>query len=276
MEISSRDNKTFKDLLKLTQKKYRREMGLCVVEGEKLVKERLQTRAGQFGSVVSVWVKKSFEQKMLTKIKESVKHRVIDGLDHMPSIYVLDDKLFDEVSELENSGGVLAVVRTTLEKDRIGLKEVKGKFLVLDGVQDPGNVGTLLRTACAFGFKKIFCIKSADVFSPKVIRSASGVQFGLYISEIPHERFAELFKRELSGSKLLVADFGGTNVGSKEFLNLKNDLSEQGLVLGSEGQGVSKEVLELPHTVVTLPINNAVESLNVAVAGGILMWEIAK
>jgi len=228
-----------KDLVKLTQKKYRREMGLCIVEGDKLVAEH--------------------------------KHHAV-GIFHEPKL-----------SYLENGSGVLAVVPIPTAT------RVTFPYLVLDNVQDPGNVGTLIRTARAFGFDTIFSINSADVWSQKVIRAAAGTQFGMQIYECNFAEFKILYDTHLAHSKLLVADApektpvanatpplkkgavssldpapflkGGDPQGSGVF----------GLVLGNEGQGVGPEMRALPHEIVSIPMASGVESLNVAVAGGIIM-----
>jgi len=198
-----------KDLKKLTTKKYRREMGLCIVEGEKLVNEL----GGQ------------------------VFRRA-------------DVKEWKEISGLENCD-ILSVVEVPKPA------EITYPYLVLDNIQDPGNVGALLRTAGAFGFNTVFCINCADVWSQKVIRSAVGVQFKLNI--IQTDKFIQ------PEGKLYIADLNGGSVKAS---------GKFGLVLGNEGQGISADIKSLPHEVVTIPTK--IESLNVAVAGGILMWEMTK
>ena len=258
---------SIKDLIKLTQKKYRREMGLCIIEGEKLVREH-KVRA------VAI-----FDTRGRSSVLSSTPLRPQD---------------FDRVSSLETSQGVLAVVPIP-KSDKITFP-----YLVLDGVQDPGNVGTLLRTACAFGFNTIFCINSADVWSQKVIRSAMGAQFSLNIYELSFNEFAAVYKEKLQNAELLIADSGGTETpigslrGTKQssaIINTNNSLDVKtspgllrfarndnsfGLVLGSEGQGISAEIKSLPHKTITIPMETGVESLNVAVAGGIIMYQLRK
>jgi TrmH family RNA methyltransferase len=217
-----------KDLIKLTQKKYRSEMGLCIVEGEKLVREHGANAAAIFT-------------------------RAGMGRD------------FDRVSSLDTPQGILAVV--PIPKPT----EITFPYLVLDGVQDPGNVGTILRTACAFGFKTVFSINSADPFSQKVIRSAMGAQFNLNILDVSHAEYNTIYHEKLHISPLYIADLGGQNIQKTP----SND-TNFGLVLGSEGKGISVEIKALPHKIVSVPICKNVDSLNVAVAGGILMYELTK
>ena len=215
-----------KNILKLTQKKYRREMNLCIVEGEKLVREHRER-------AVKIYYRKTH------------------GAGAPPHGEYLDAKTFDALSSLETSQGVLAIV--PIPKSG----EVTFPYLVLDGVQDPGNVGTLLRTAAAFGFKTVFCVNCADVWSQKVIRAAMGAQFHLNI----HSEFTQVPAQSI----LYIADLGAGD--------FTRPTGKFGLVLGNEGQGPSSAIKSMPHTAVTIATEN-VESLNVAVAGGILMYKM--
>jgi TrmH family RNA methyltransferase len=226
MEITSRDNETFKNLLKLTEKKWRRKFGLCIVEGEKAVKDNL-CRA----------------EKIFMR----------EGRGGFENAVELSGKLFDEVSSLETDQGVLATVKIP------PARAVTFPYLVLDGIQDSGNMGTLLRTAAAFGFETVFCIDCVDVWSQKVLRASSGISFALNIIEC-----GEFVKPQ--GGVLIGADLHGKKISpvGKNF----------GIVLGSEGKGLSGNIKTLIDKFVTIPMNPGVESLNVAVAGGILMYEL--
>ena len=191
---------TTKDLAKLTQKKHRDQMGLCIIEGTKLVEEH--------------------RDKIITTFKR----------------------------EPYGIVGVAKIPKPTAPTT---------PYIVLDGIQDPGNVGTILRTARAFGFNTVyFTGDTADAWSPKVIRSAMGNQFGMNI--------IEGFESVPLGSKLYIADMqGGTMTRPKE----KNF----GIVFGSEGSGVSEKIKAMPHEVISIPMKNGTESLNVAVACGIIL-----
>ncbi|MDR0461812.1 MAG: RNA methyltransferase [Christensenellaceae bacterium] len=216
---------TVKDLIKLTQKKHRREAGLCIVEGDKLVTEHK-------------------DKAVATFTRASTPH--IASCDGQ-----LSQKDFAAVTDLENSRGILAVVPIPKPS------QVTFPYVVLDGIQDPGNVGTILRTCRAFGYKTIFCINCADVWSQKVIRSAMGMQFGLNI--------IEGFDGIPQGSELYIADMG------KQVQNRPS--GKFGIVFGNEGNGVSAEMRKLPHKIVSIPMKSDVESLNVAVACGIILHE---
>jgi len=142
--------------LQLTDKKWRRRTGRCIIEGEKIIKDNIL-------KVEKIFIRPCNRGQY-------------DGA------YVLDDKLFDMVTSLENDAGVLAVAKIP------SAAEVTAPFLVLDGIQDAGNMGTLLRSAAAFGFNTVFCLDCADVWSQKALRGASGMTF-TERHRIPAQRF---------------------------------------------------------------------------------------
>jgi len=250
IEITSRENKVFKDLVKLKNKKYRRQIGLCVVEGGKVVKERLES-----GGAEKVFVRASAKSQ-ISNFGKIVNNK----------LFILDDKLFGLVSELETDQGVLAV--STIPKSG----GVTFPYLVLDGIQDAGNMGTVLRTAAAFGFRTVFCLDCVDAFSAKVLRASSGLQFKLNIIELGMNEFIKP-----SNSRLLAADLGGDDISRwlAENAGGKQVRSNQiGLVLGSEGQGIHTALGKMADKIISIPMSKDCESLNVAVAGGIIMYLI--
>ena len=230
MEITSRDNPTFKELLKLTDKKWRHRLGLCIIEGEKVIKDN------------SNRIVKTF-------VRPRVRGQYCD-------VYVLDDKLFNMVSSLESDTGILAIARTPAPK-----KEVTMPFLVLDGIQDAGNMGTLLRSAAAFGYNTVFCLDCVDVWSPKVLRASSGMSFTLNLIECSPKEFVKP-----EGSVLIGADMNGGDVSGITQKNL-------GIVLGNEGRGIRECIKSRIDGYVTIPMHEGIDSLNVGVAGAILMYE---
>jgi len=230
MELTSRDNPAFRELLKLTDKRWRKRTNKCIIEGEKIVRENLRA------------AEKVFVRKGKT----------------FDNAITLSTKLFDEISTLENSTGVLAIV------PKPSSRALTFPYLVLDGIQDPGNAGALLRSACAFGFETVICIDCVDVWSPKVLRASSGVQFNLNIVECGTKDYIKPAK-----SWLVCADLSGECIETFRAKDLRF-----GLVLGSEGKGISAHMKSLIERTVTIPMKKGVESLNVAVAGGILMYEL--
>jgi TrmH family RNA methyltransferase len=144
---------------------------------------------------------------------------------------------------------------------------ISGRIVLLEGVQDPGNVGTLIRTAGAFGYRGVILSDgSADPFSPKAVQGSAGVIASLWIRRTG--RYLDLVK-EMAGRcyRIFAATLDGAPVGSVRFPR------DHLLMLGSEGRGLSPNIVELAGVTVSIPMDRTkAESLNVAVAGGILMY----
>lgn len=140
------------------------------------------------------------------------------------------------------------------------------RYLLLEGVQDPGNVGTILRTANAFGWEVVLLEGCADLYSPKTVRAAMGVHFRSHIWCAPLERAAELARD--AGLPLYAAALRGDTRDVREA-----DLSQCAVMIGSEGRGVSARALELCTGTLGIPMEPCCESLNAAVAAGIVLWE---
>lgn len=242
-EITSRENSTFKNLMRLKQKKYRRELGLCVVEGEKQVFDLLKTN----NSVRQIFVRKTSAIKF---------EKQLSAYNKVPQ-FILADTLFSSVTELETDPGILAVVGTP------GGLPITYPFLLLDHIADAGNMGTLLRTAAAFGFKTVYCIDCVDIYSPKVLRASMGMQFLLNVLTVSNTG-------SIPCGTLIAADLTGENISAIQTV-VKKSNGKYGLALGNEGNGLSDAVKKSCSHFVTIPMCAGVESLNVAVAGGILM-----
>ena len=184
-------------------------------------------------------------------------------------VYLCDRKSLEQLADSKTPQGVLCLfeyIQDIVEKPNTN-------FLVLDGLQDPGNVGTLIRTATACGFNTIYLIECVHVTNSKLIRSSVGTIFSSKNIELSRQEFCKLAKKwNLS---LLKADMNGENVFKTDFskLNQKNFL---GVVVGNEGQGVSKEISKFCEYKVSIPMKNNVESLNASVSGSIIMYQIAK
>ncbi len=145
-----------------------------------------------------------------------------------------------------------------------------GRYLVLDGVQDPGNVGTILRTADAFDCGPVFLLPGcADVNSPKTIRAAMGVHFRSVIYQCTLEELTALLKK--AGLPLYAAALGENTMDVRAL-----DLSSAAVVIGSEGRGVSPAVLEACTGTLKIPMSKRCESLNAAVAAAVILWEMAR
>lgn len=172
---------------------------------------------------------------------------------------IVSENVFKALSNSSTSQGLLAIVKSETKK----FKPPCGNFLVLDEVQDPGNVGTLLRSALAFGFNDVYLINCASLTNEKVVRSTMGALFKLNACEISRQQFVEKFKN----SNLICGQMDGVDVRKQSFE------FPVGIIVGNEGNGVSTQLKEISKSV-AIKMERNIESLNVAVAGSILMFEI--
>lgn len=232
--ITSVSNERIKELAKLNTAKYRKETKRFIVEGEHLVLE-----AKNQGVLLETYT-----------IKED-----------------LDGQLVSEnvMKKLCNTNSVVNQIGICKMLEKSGISE---KVLILDQLQDPGNVGTLMRTAVAFNFKTIFIAdNSVDIYNDKVIRSSQGAIFKLnFIFGDKKEFINKLQKTHIVYS---------TDVSNGKYVEDLSEVDNVALILGSEGNGVSDEIKDLNLTNLNIKLENT-ESLNVGIAGAILMYELNK
>lgn len=240
MVITSLDNAKVAQVVKLADKKYRKQTGLYVIEGARLVADAVRHGA------------------IITQI--FVRESTAENFDFYNAI-VVSDKVFAKMSDTVTSQGVVAVV----QKQQNDLCAPSKDILILDGLQDPGNVGTLIRTAVACGFSDVFAVNSVDLYSPKVLRSAMSAHFCIKLHQC--DDFASVLPL-LSNVQILCADMDGNNVFCQQFDK------QVALVVGNEGNGVSQVARNSAHKVVSLPMENDFESLNASVAGSVIMYQI--
>jgi TrmH family RNA methyltransferase len=151
-------------------------------------------------------------------------------------------------------------------KEFSDLDYTKGTHILLDGIQDPGNVGTIIRSACAFGMDSIILTDdSADVYNPKSVRASMGAIFRLPIVRKTYDEIHEIRK---AGVK-----FAGTSNSTRAIDVRQADFSNKVIILGNEGRGISYNLFALCDEVVKIPLSPGCESLNVAIAASIIMWE---
>ena len=249
-KIESQDNRIIKKCIKLQSKKFRDKEGEYLIEGPNLVEEAVKNGA----KIKAILVKDGYEPE--------IKLPDVD-------IYFLGNRLFSKISMTTTPQGIMAIV----EKENSSLEDISkddkdGNILVLDKLQDPGNVGTIIRTADAAGYSAIIAMKGTiDIYSPKVVRSAAGSLFRVPIVFI--DDYEELKRQLKLMSKTIVATGFDT-----ELMYYQEDLSKNiALVIGNEGNGVDKDLLTMADKVVKIPMHGNIESLNAAVACGILMYE---
>lgn len=245
--ITSSSNPRFRLWKSLADKKGRDSSGLFIVEGFHMSEEAMSSPFTVESVLLREGVSLSFA------IKEGV-----------PS-FILSDRLFNSLSDTRTPQGVAVVLRKKL-------LPCTGSLLVaLDGLQDPGNVGTILRTADAAGFHgAILSRNTADLFSPKVLRATMGSVFRLGISQpssLPG------FLKELIGQGYAVIS---SQLDGLPFFDRDPLPQKLVLVIGNEGNGVSPEVRALATHRFALPMRGGAESLNASVAAGIMMYDLAR
>ena len=240
--ITSKANSVVKNAKKLHQKKYRKSTYL--IEGWHLFEEAVQAGV----TIEKIFALESYRDQLAA---------------FSQTVWVSEEILRD-LADTQTPQGIVAV----LLKEEVGLPDFsQGKFLFLEDVQDPGNVGTMIRTADAAGFTGVIVSdKSADIYSLKTLRSMQGSHFHLPIYRMPLATFIAEAKK--SNLPILATTLSKE---SKDYREL-SPLEAFVLVMGNEGQGISSVMAESADQLVHIGMKGRAESLNVAVAAGILMF----
>lgn len=182
----------------------------------------------------------------------------------------VSESVMESVSPMKTPQGVVFSCAAPDHRPPKELELAPGRYLVLDRVQDPGNVGTILRTADAFDCDEVFLLPGcADLNSPKTVRAAMGVHFRRVICQCTLEELTALLGR--ANIPMYAAALGENTADVREA-----DLSNAAVVIGSEGQGVSPQVLEACSGTLKIPMSRRCESLNAAVAAAIVLWEMGR
>ncbi len=249
-EIRSKDNKIWKRCEQLTMRKYRDRSGLYLIEGENLLDEAIRNHV----RIETVLVREDCQKALPPEAANKA--------------FLLDARLFDKLAQTVTSQGILAVVAKAevRKEDFIGLPG--SNFIVLDRLQDPGNIGTILRTADAAGYRLAILMKgTADVYAPKVVRAATGSLFRMPVVSMASTEELVEFTRA-AGKKLTATCLDAQRCYYDE--DLTHDIA---LVIGNEGSGVAPALIESSELRIKIPMQGNIESLNAAVAAGVLMYE---
>lgn len=238
MLITSLNNDTVKHLVKLKDKKYRDKLNLFFIEGKDLCDI-------------------AYENGLLREIY------LLDGTnniyDGIPCTYVNVD-VMKKISDMESASNCFGVCSKKVEED------IGNKIIVLDNIQDPGNLGTIIRSAVAFNIDTVVVSNdTVDIYNPKVVRSTKGMLFNINIIK----RDLGKFLSELDNYMIY-----GTDVNNG--INIKNeDISDKVvIVIGNEGKGISEEVRKYCNKFIYIGMNNKCESLNASVSASIIMYEV--
>lgn len=250
--IQSKDNQLIKEIRKLGERKYRDENGKFFIEGFRFVEEAFRAGAKVEKVLVS--------QRYLERFENTA----LNGTD-VPK-YVVKDSLFQDICSTETPQGVAAVV----EKNTYDLNFDNGFFVLLDRLQDPGNVGTIIRTSHAAGVSGIiYTSGTVDPYNDKCLRSTMGSIF--YMPLIEDRNLNIIRKMKSEGYRLVVSSLDAEdNFFSREY-------GEKIIItVGNEGNGVGEEVFGLADIKVKIPMPGGAESLNASVAASIMIYEILR
>ena len=241
MLITSRDNSKIKHLRKLLDKKSSINEGLFVIEGENLVEEAIKNN-------------------LLTELY------ILDGIENKFNFecnYVTSD-VMKSISSLSSTSRIIGVSKF-INKNRIG-----NRIVLLDDIQDPGNAGTIIRSAVAFGIDTIvFSKKSVSPYNEKVLRSTGGMIYNINI-------IIDDLKNIIPKLKHNNINVIGTSLKSSVSLENISKSNEYAIIFGNEGNGVSEELLKMCDQIVRIDMNSSCESLNVGVSAGIILYHMYK
>lgn len=241
----------------LKRRKAREKRSLFVAEGVRTVEELLKSGLDVEGALVSPLLPESPRGGSLAS---RLKERGVEVLE-------VSEKDFATAADTDSPQGILALARMPRQNlgDVMGRENIR--LLVLDGIQDPGNAGTILRTAAALGVTATLALPgTVDLWNAKVVRSSMGAQFAHPPFSVTGEELANLLGRE--SIELWAAAAGGETLGGM------SPPAKLAIAVGNEGAGLSSTVRGLATRFVGLPLASGVESLNVAVAAGIILYEL--
>ena len=237
--IQSKDNKTIKHIISLQQRKYRQKFGEYTVEGIRTV-----TDLGKKGFLRTILIRESKRSELEPLVQKDFT---------ISSVYVVQDPIFDKIEHSVNGQGILGIAKKCITDLHSFIVE-DGLYIALDGVQDPGNLGTIIRTAVAAGAKGIFLLKgTVDPYNEKCVRSTMSA-----LCNIP------IFEDITYVTSLDNAKPYHTISYAKRTM----------VILGNEGNGVSKEIIEMCDQAITIPMYGDIESLNVSIAAALCMYKV--
>lgn len=257
LQITSKENQLIKHIIKLKEKKYRKEYNEYIIEGVKIVEEAIEEKAKIKQIIIS-------EDAINSELVQKHLKEKLQKIDYIQ----VPSNIFKLISEVEKPQGVLAVIKKENGGEDIDYNQ--DIILALDDLQDPGNLGTIIRTADSVGLNQILISKgTTDSYNSKVIRSTMGAIFRVKIVEC--EDLKQTLKRlQENNFKVMVTDLGT----DKSIYDIK--LQKNVIVIGNEANGVSKEIKKIADTKAIIPMFGKTESLNASIATGVILYEYVR
>lgn len=259
--ITSKDNPNIKLYQKLTaNKKYRTEYGMFPLEGLRLINDAVTENA----ELHCVLMTESFMKKRSVH-GEALDFPSVDG----SRILYISDKAGAYLSSTEGTQGIFAIcgMKPAISADNLAQKG--GRYVMLHGIQDPGNMGTIIRTADAMGIDGVFAANCCDIYSPKAVRSTMGSLFRMKICICSAEDAFAAFDKTGISTYAAVADDSAVSLTDVSF-------GGAAVLIGNEGNGLPREVSDRCTERITIKMHGNINSLNAATAASIIMWELTK
>lgn len=255
--ITSKDNEIIKNIKKLKEKKYRDEKKEYIIEGIKLIKEAIEENAKIKTIIICEECLKG----------ETIEQNLLYHIAKFNCIYV-NEKVFTSITDVKNPQGMLAIIEKENEEDNINFDQ--DVIFVLDGIQDPGNLGTILRTIDSAGLSQIIVSKdTVDAYNPKVVRSTMGAIFRVKVIE--SQDLIKTIKNIKRHKYDVIVTALDTNQNIYDM-----DYTKKIIVIGNEANGVSKEIMEMADIKAKIPMLGKTESLNAAVATSVIAYEYVR
>ncbi len=248
--IRSRTNKTIKEIKKLHERKYRDQQKKFIVEGHRFVREAIES---------------DFQIEYVI-INENVKEKFADLKIEEDYRLIVSEAVFKDLCDTKMPQGIIAIVKN----QQVHIDATGGFYVLLDKVQDPGNVGTIIRTANAAGVNGVILTKgTVDIYNEKTLRSTMGSIFKIPIIVDENLKFVNELKDK--GFKLICSSLDT----DKNFYQV--NLNEKVIIaVGNEGNGISDEIYNISDEKVKIPMPGSAESLNVGIAAGIMIFEVVR
>ncbi|ACL69319.1 TrmH family RNA methyltransferase [Halothermothrix orenii] len=257
--IKSSDNKNFKYLKKLYNKSFRKKEGKFILEGYRLIMEACGKARFDRIFMTPYFAKTDEGEEIIRKFK-----------DHIP-VHFVTGKLLYNVADTENPQGIAAITYVPRSGANILFhNRNRGIILILDRIQDPGNMGTIIRTAVAAGIEGIICLKgSVDIYNLKVIRASMGAIFSIPILTGVSFKRLQKIRDEYPDYKLICTD-----LNTSKFYHEIDYQEPLMLVIGNEARGIREELLSLADIKIKIPLMGNIDSLNAAVSTAIVLYDI--
>lgn len=252
--IQSKDNKTIKHIISLQQRKYRQKFGEYTVEGIRAV-----TDIGNKGYLRSILIRESKRSELEPLVQKGFT---------VSSIYVVQDPIFDKIEHSVNGQGILGIAKKCVNDLHSFIVE-DGLYVALDGVQDPGNLGTIIRTAVAANVKGIFLLKgTVDPYNEKCVRSTMSALCSIPIFEdVTLSEFYDFIKDNRIKTYV-------TSLDNAKPYHTISYAERTMVILGNEGNGVSRNIIEMCDQAIAIPMYGDIESLNVSIAAALCMYKV--